>query len=487
MHFSLGSVRRELASKHKSFGLPLGEDMSVFGNKNLKGGGASTRRFHQGRTPDTASSRNVSAASPAQRREDEAPRGTHFAPSRKAEVDEASEEPKDSKGAGARSAGDTEAVGNAEEPTAQAQPHNSSDNANTETLRRERHVKRCHPVLRMVGIGCGSLLGVVLVFVAIFAIWLGGLGSSMGIEDEGERRDLEEALVEVKEHDEAFYVLVLGRDARPGEETSRSDVNMLVRVDPETATVSLVSIPRDTMVTINESTQKINAVYAFAGAGGAVRCVSQFAGVPISHFVSIDFEGLVELVDMLGGVWVDVPQSFSTGTYSFQEGEQLMSGDQALAFVRDRYHVSGGDFGRAQAQRLVVEAIMRQVLSTPPVELPGVISELAECITTDLSVAKLIELGQQFLGRDVTVYSAICPSYTLYQDGVSYVATMFDEWRRMMQLTDAGLDPNSETAEIPLEQRENEELGAAPNSPAPRDYQSRAENAMTTDDVADAS
>lgn len=130
---------------------------------------------------------------------------------------------------------------------------------------------------------------------------------------------------------------------------------------------------------------------------------------------------------------------------------------------------------------------MRQVLSTPPVELPGVISELAECITTDLSVAKLIELGQQFLGRDVTVYSAICPSYTLYQDGVSYVATMFDEWRRMMQLTDAGLDPNSETAEIPREQRENEELGAAPNSPAPRDYQSRAENAMTTDDVADAS
>ena len=51
-------------------------------------------------------------------------------------------------------------------------------------------------------------------------------------------------------------MLVLGRDARPGEETSRSDVNMLVRVDPETATVSLVSIPRDTMVTINEARRR---------------------------------------------------------------------------------------------------------------------------------------------------------------------------------------------------------------------------------------
>lgn len=462
--------------------MPQGEDMAVFEDENLRGGGplqrdASTKVEHL----DTVSSRNVSAASPAQQHDNEPPRGAHFAPSPKAED---AEEPETDASAPADKAG---VAGAAEEPTAQAKLHKTNEDTNTETLRRERHAKRRHPVLRMVGIGCGSLLGVVLVFVVIFAIWFGGLGSSMSIEDEEERRDLEETLVEVKEHDEAFYVLVLGRDARPGEETSRSDVNMLVRVDPETATVSLVSIPRDTMVTINESTQKINAAYAFAGAGGAVRCVSQFAGVPISHFVSIDFEGLVEVVDMLGGVWVDVPQSFSTGTYSFQAGEQLMTGDQALAFVRDRYHVSGGDFGRAQAQRLVVEAIMRQVLSTSPVELPGVISELAECITTDLSVAKLVELGQQFLGKDVTVYSAICPSYTLYQDGVSYVATMFDEWRRMMQLTDAGLDPNSETAKIPQEQQENEELGAAPNSPAPRDYQDRAENAMTTDDVADAS
>ena len=146
----------------------------------------------------------------------------------------------------------------------------------------------------MVGIGCGSLLGLVLVFAAFFAIWFGGLGSSMSIEDEDERRDLEETLVEVNERDESFYVLVLGRDARPGEETSRSDVNMLVRVDPKTATVSLISIPRDTMVTINGSTQKINAAYAFAGAGGAVRCVSQFAGVPISQNVSTKVVKIVQ-------------------------------------------------------------------------------------------------------------------------------------------------------------------------------------------------
>ena len=354
-----------------------------------------------------------------------------------------------------------------------------------EPLRRVK--KRRHPALKMLGIGCGSLLALVLVFVAIFAVWFGGLSSSMQVDDEQERQDLEDSLADTTSDSDAFYTLILGRDARPGDDASRSDVIMLARIDPKAGTVSLISIPRDTMVTINGETQKINAAYAFSGAGGAVRCISQFAGVDITHYVSIDFEGLVEVVDMLGGVWVDVPESFSTGTYTFEAGEQLLTGDEALAFARDRYHVSGGDFGRAQAQRILVEAFVRQVLASSPIELPGLISKLASCITTDLSAVQLVELAQQFVGKDLTMYSAICPSYTLYQDGVSYVGTMFDEWRRMMQLTDAGLDPNSETAEIPEAQQADTELGAASNSPAPRDYQGLAENAMTTDDVAAAS
>lgn len=354
-----------------------------------------------------------------------------------------------------------------------------------EPLRRVK--KRRHPALKMLGIGCGSLLALALVFVAIFALWFGGLSSSMQVDDDQERQDLEDSLADTTSDSDAFYTLILGRDARPGDDASRSDVIMLARIDPKAGTVSLISIPRDTMVTINGETQKINAAYAFSGAGGAVRCISQFAGVDITHYVSIDFEGLVEVVDMLGGVWVDVPESFSTGTYTFEAGEQLLTGDEALAFARDRYHVSGGDFGRAQAQRILVEAIVRQVLASSPIELPGLISKLASCITTDLSAVQLVELAQQFVGKDLTMYSAICPSYTLYQDGVSYVGTMFDEWRRMMQLTDAGLDPNSETAEIPEAQQADTELGAASNSPAPRDYQGLAENAMTTDDVAAAS
>ena len=351
-----------------------------------------------------------------------------------------------------------------------------------EPLRRVK--KKKHTALKYAGIGCGSLLALVLVFVAIIAAWFGILGSSMSIEDDEE---LVEELTPVSSESDAFYMLILGSDARDSDEESRSDVIMLARIDPAAGTVSLISIPRDTMVTINGETQKINAGCAFGGAAVAVRCVSEFAGVPISHYVRVHFEELEEVVDMLGGVWVDIPEDISAGNggMSFSAGEQLLTGEQALAYVRERYNVTGGDFGRAQAQRQVVEAILRQVLDASPVELPSLVTQLANCISTDLSITQIISYAQEFLDVDLTVYSAICPSYTLNQDGVSYVATMFDEWRRMMQLTDAGLDPNSETAEIPEEQQNNEELGAASNSAAPSDYEALAENAMTTDDVAD--
>ena len=349
--------------------------------------------------------------------------------------------------------------------------------AGGEELRRVK--KKKHKALKYVGIGCGSLLALVVVFVAIFAVWFGMLGSSMSIKDDAERQELEEELTPVNSASDPFYVLILGSDARESDSGSRSDVIMLARVDPSSGSVSLVSIPRDTMVTINGSTQKINAAYAHGGSAMAVRAVSEFAGVPISHFVSVHFEELEEIVDMLGGVWLDVPESFSAGNggMSFEAGNQLLNGQQALAYARERYHVSGGDFGRAQAQRQIVEAVIRQVLASSPVELPN-------CITTDLSVTDIVGYAQEFLGKELTVYSAICPSYTLNQDGVSYVATMFNEWKRMMQLVDAGLDPNDATAEIPSEQADNADLGAASNSPAPRDYEDLAANAMTTDDVA---
>lgn len=287
-----------------------------------------------------------------------------------------------------------------------------------------------------------------------------------------------------KETDEpafsAYYVAILGCDARPNETIARSDVTMLARVDTETGTVHLVSVPRDMMVEIEDhGTQKINAALAFGGPAGAVRALSAFAGVPITHYVELRFEQLVELVDRLGGVTVDVPEGFTSDTsgITLVAGTQTLNGEEALAFARERHAVSSGDFSRAAAQRAIISAIADEVLASPPTEMPSLVGSLAACVTTDYTVAELADTALALKDAGVTVYSAACPSYSFGEGGISYVGVMYDEWRAMMQRVDAGLDPADESAEIPEPQVGDEDLGAAANARSPRDYSGRVDQA----------
>lgn len=366
---------------------------------------------------------------------------------------------------------------------------NGFDLLNSDGLRR---VKKKKSKLPKILITVFAVLFALIVCAGIaLALWVNSLNKSMGFEDEAQKQELMRVLApsndgQNAQESSAFYMLILGSDAREGDGASRADVTMLCRIDADTATVDLVSIPRDTMVEIDGyGTQKINAAYSFGGAAGAVETVSQFAGVDISHYAEVHFEELESVVDELGGIWVNVPEAFQAGNISFDAGEQKLNGEQALAFARERHNVSGGDFGRAQAQRIIVQAIIKQVLNTPPAELPSIVGKLASSVSTDYSVTDLVSLAQTFQGKSLVMYSAVCPSYSLSRDGVSYVATMFDEWRAMMQRVDAGLDPSDTEASIPEPQTENERLGAASNSPAPRHYAGLAENAgLTTDDVA---
>lgn len=331
------------------------------------------------------------------------------------------------------------------------------------------------------------LLTLLLVVCGAIAAWVMSIQSSMSVSEE-QRAELSEALVTPAPQDEPFYALIIGSDAREGDAVSRGDVIMLARVDTANAKISLISIPRDTMISQeNGSLKKINAFYNY-GPGRLVSVVSEFAGVDIAHYVEVDFNGVVDVVDALGGVTVNVPETYSTGTYTFTKGEMTLDGEQALAYARERYHVSGGDFGRAQAQRQIVTAVVEEVLASGPTEMPFLITQLAESISTDLSVPDIIgyalHIGQS--GSPLTIYSAIAPSYAHNVGGVSYVATMYDEWRALMQRADAGLDPNDESAEIPAEQADNERLGSAANGGGPRDYHDlAASSSFTTDLVAE--
>ena len=333
------------------------------------------------------------------------------------------------------------------------------------------------------------LLVVVAVVVGAGASWIASLDATMSVSEE-EREELNEALATPEPAStEPFYVLLIGSDARKSDTVSRSDTIMLARVDIDEGVVSLVSVPRDTMIyTESGYIDKINSAY-LNGPAATVRAVSEFAGVDITHYVEVNFTGVKNVVDALGGITVDVPENIDDykAKLKISAGEQVLDGETALKYARARYAVTGGDFGRARAQRQIVEAIAKKVLETSPLDLPRVIVELAESIETDLFVSDIISyaLTLQQNADGLTIYSATVPSYAYDAGGVSYVATMFDEWRAMMQRMDAGLNPADESAAIPEEQLANERLGSAANSASPRDYEYLAAiSGLTSDDVA---
>lgn len=324
---------------------------------------------------------------------------------------------------------------------------------NSDELIRRRKKRKKHKALKVVIIVLVVLLVLCAGIGIAAALYLNSIGNSMAINEE-ERAQLQESLTETS-GDEPYYALLLGSDARENDTASRSDTIILARIDPSKARVTLVSIPRDTKVEIpGHGTQKINAAYAFGGAAGAVDAVSDFAGVDISHYVEIHFDELEKVVDDLGGIWVDVPVSnnqtgsSNTGT-SIRAGEQLMDGETALAFARERYGYNEGDFQRAENQRLVVQAIANKIMTLSPAELPGTIQSLAGSISTDYELGDLVSLAQTFQEAYpyVSFYSCMTPSTTQTIGGVSYTITLEDEWEQMMAKVDAGEDPSEAAVE----------------------------------------
>ena len=244
-----------------------------------------------------------------------------------------------------------------------------------------------------------------------------------------------------------YYLLALGSDARDGDEFSRTDTLVLVRVDMLGGKLTLLSIPRDTMVEIpGYGTQKINAAYAYGGVGGAVSAVSKLTGVPIHHVAIVHFDELVGLVNYLGGVTVNVPVGVEYDDYSglsIDSGVQTLDGETALAWARTRYSYERGDFQRQENQRILITAIMNRMLSLSPKKIPGALDQMGNLIGTDMRCYNLVPLFLRFKLANPVVYSTSVPSDTEMVDGVSYVVADEAALANLMRTIDSGGDPGT--------------------------------------------
>ncbi|MCH3967291.1 MAG: LCP family protein [Atopobiaceae bacterium] len=296
----------------------------------------------------------------------------------------------------------------------------------------------------------GVFHGVVVAAVSVLVVGVVALGAwgvsvQMRLSSDTITDDLRSTLVSTTPG-QPYYVLLLGTDGRPGETDYRSDTIILARIDPATKKVALVSIPRDTKVTYNGETCKINATYAYGGAQGVVEAVDDLCGVKISHYVEVSFDGFSNVVDAMGGVTLDVPDRIDdakAGEDVIETGTQTLNGSQALTFCRSRAYADG-DYTRMRHQRLFMTAMLGQLeAEANPVTLISVVNATTDMVSTDMTVADIAGLALSLKGIDTStdVSSANIPSTTSTIDGVSYVIADPDELALMMQRIDAGEDP----------------------------------------------
>jgi LCP family protein required for cell wall assembly len=230
------------------------------------------------------------------------------------------------------------------------------------------------------------LIMLVTAFVGGVYLWAHERAAAVRCQTTGCKK-AQQRLDEIKDPNHAAIALVIGYDHRAGDQgaPSRSDTMMLIRTDPATDTISLLSFPRDLDVPIycpgrtasgaNNGPPvvvdhgRINSAYALCGPSGSIETVKHLTGLPVNYLISVNFLGFIAVVNKLGGVWMDVDRRYynkNTGSYvtnyaniDLQPGYQLLTGKQALDFVRFRH--TDSDLFRLARQQEFVTAERQQI------------------------------------------------------------------------------------------------------------------------------
>ncbi|WP_346621243.1 LCP family protein [Blastococcus montanus] len=299
--------------------------------------------------------------------------------------------------------------------------------------------------LRRALIGFGAL-GLVLALLMGGGLWLladrwaGNIGRVSGvfadIEDDARPAP---AISGVSGAEEPVTFLLVGSDTRSAGEQGvdpggRSDAIMLARLSADRQHAQVISIPRDSWVDIpGHGMGKINASYAVGGPSLLVQTVEQLTQVRIDHYVAIDFEGLIQVTDDLGGVDVVVAETTTNGPYTFTAGMNHLDGDQARWYLGQRYGLAGGDFDRVKRQQQYLRAMFDELFSsgtfTSPPKLDAAMLAVTSAVSVDdtLSNADLVGLAYSMRGvspGDVDFFTA--PVMGLGMEGAASVVYLDD-------------------------------------------------------------
>lgn len=225
-------------------------------------------------------------------------------------------------------------------------------------------------------------------------------------EDESQGNPTTVPVTETKTRKEDCHTfLVMGMDDGNG----NTDTIMAVTFDVKGKHVSVVSIPRDTLVDAPRTIKKINAAYSVGGIEEVQREVSSILGFPVDHYVTVNLRGFKALVDAVGGVDFNVPinMNYDDPTQDLHihlnKGMQHLDGTKALQLVRFRSGYANADIGRIDTQQKFLKALAKKLISWDSVgKINEFVDIFAKNVKTDLSVGNLAYFGLAALDLDLS-------------------------------------------------------------------------------------
>lgn len=238
----------------------------------------------------------------------------------------------------------------------------------------------------------------------------------------GGEEEPEEVVPVLERREQVYTCLIFGLDDGNG----NTDTIMVATFDVPNKKIGLVSIPRDTVVSVERSAaqNKINAAYGRNGVEELEEELEELLGIPIDYYVRIRLSAFEKLVNAVGGVWFNVPVDMDYDdplqdlSIHLTKGYQILNGEQAMGLVRFRQNNDSegyGDVGRANTQQAFIKAMLGQVLSGASLDsIPALVDILLNYVSTDAGLNDMLYFGRELLGMDL--------------DGGISTATLPAEW-----------------------------------------------------------
>lgn len=215
--------------------------------------------------------------------------------------------------------------------------------------------------------------------------------------------------IEILDDEHIVNILLVGQDRRKGEGRQRSDAMILCTLNTKTQKLTMTSFLRDMYVQIpGYRNNKINSCYAIGGSKLLNDCLKANFGIEVDHNVEIDFDGFMKLIDIVGGVEIELTSQEAgylnrrgnwdiTGNdgWTLKKGVNMLTGSQALAYSRIR--AIGTDFQRTERQKNVLNALLAKAQKLSITQVTKLINEAVPLIATDLKVSDMIDYATQLL------------------------------------------------------------------------------------------